>query len=74
MIYLDHNATTPVLPEALEAMMPYFTTEWGNPLSAYKFGAKKRTFGEVSFVHYDGAEGRFTRLLPGAGAGSVALH
>ncbi len=35
---------------------------------------KKRTCGEVSFIHYDGAEGRFTRLLPGAGAGSVALH
>lgn len=35
---------------------------------------KKRTFGEVSFVHYDGAEGRFTGLLPGAGAGSAALH
>lgn len=43
MIYLDHNATTPVLPEVLEAMMPYFTTEWGNPSSAYKFGAKVKT-------------------------------
>lgn len=40
MIYLDHNATTPVLPEVLEAMMPYFTTEWGNPSSTYKFGYK----------------------------------
>jgi cysteine desulfurase len=39
MIYLDHNATTPILPEVLEAMMPYLTTEWGNPSSAYKFGA-----------------------------------
>jgi cysteine desulfurase len=38
MIYLDYNATTPVLPEVLEAMMPYFTTEWGNPSSTYKFG------------------------------------
>jgi len=40
MIYLDYNATTPVLPEVLQAMMPYLTTEWGNPSSAYKFGAK----------------------------------
>jgi len=40
VVYLDHNATTPVLPEVLEAMMPYLTTEWGNPSSAYKFGAR----------------------------------
>ena len=40
MIYLDHNATTPILPEVLEAMMPYLTTEWGNPSSAYKFGSR----------------------------------
>lgn len=43
MIYLDHNATTPVLPEVLDAMMPYLTTEWGNPSSAYKFGAKVKS-------------------------------
>ena len=43
MIYLDYNATTPVLPEVLEAMMPYFTTEWGNPSSTYKFGYKIKT-------------------------------
>jgi hypothetical protein len=39
MIYLDHNATTPVLPEVFEAMQPYFCEELGNPSSAYKFGA-----------------------------------
>ena len=39
MIYLDHNATTPVLPEVFEAMRPYFCEEWGNPSSAYKFGS-----------------------------------
>ena len=43
VIYLDHNATTPILPEVLEAMMPYLTAEWGNPSSTYKFGAKLKT-------------------------------
>jgi cysteine desulfurase len=48
VIYLDHNATTPVLPEVLEAMMPYLTTEWGNPSSAYKFGAKLKSVIETA--------------------------
>jgi cysteine desulfurase len=48
MIYLDHNATTPILPEVLEAMMPYLTTEWANPSSAYKFGAKLKSVIETA--------------------------
>jgi cysteine desulfurase len=40
MIYLDHNATTPVTPEDFEAMRLYFCQEWGNPFSAYKFGSE----------------------------------
>jgi hypothetical protein len=47
VIYLDHNATTPIAPEVLEAMMPYLTTEWGNPSSAYKFGARLKGAAEV---------------------------
>lgn len=39
MIYLDHNATTPVLPEVVEGMMPFFREEWGNPSSSYRFGS-----------------------------------
>lgn len=48
MIYLDTNGTTRVLPEVLEAMMPYFTTEWGNPSSSYKFGSKLKTVVETA--------------------------
>ena len=37
-IYLDHNATTPVLPEVADAMEPYFREEWGNPSSIHWAG------------------------------------
>jgi cysteine desulfurase len=30
-IYLDYNATTPVRPEVLEALLPYYRDQFGNP-------------------------------------------
>lgn len=48
VIYLDHNATTPVLPEVFEAMRPYFCEEWGNPSSSYRFGSKLKTVIETA--------------------------
>lgn len=36
--YFDFNATTPLLPEVVEAMLPYLTTHFGNPSSAHAYG------------------------------------
>ncbi len=41
-IYLDHSATTPVRPEVLEAMYPYFTDIFGNASSIHTFGQKAK--------------------------------
>ncbi len=37
-VYLDHNASTPVHPEVLQAMLPYFSESFGNPSSIHGFG------------------------------------
>lgn len=41
-IYLDYNATTPVDPEVVTAMMPFFQKHFGNPSSAYSIGRLSR--------------------------------
>jgi len=37
-IYLDHNASTPVLPEVVESMLPYLREQFGNPSSSHPYG------------------------------------
>jgi len=47
-IYLDYNATTPVLAEVVDAMLPYFREHFGNPSSAHALGRRAREAVEVS--------------------------
>ena len=42
-IYLDHAATTPVRPEVLEAMLPFYGARFGNPSSTHRWGRDART-------------------------------
>lgn len=42
-LYLDYNATTPVDPEVIEAMEPFFREHFGNPSSSHYYGAITRT-------------------------------
>lgn len=62
-IYLDANATTPVLPAAREAAMAAMAEDFGNPSSAHSSGLKARAL-------MDGVRARAARVL-GAGSGRV---
>ncbi len=42
-VYLDYAATTPVAPDVLEYMLPYFSDKFGNPSSIHKFGQETRS-------------------------------
>ena len=64
-IYLDHAATTPVRPEVLEAMMPFFGPRFGNPSSTHRFGREAR-------AALDEARERLARLL-GASADEICF-
>ncbi len=55
-IYLDHNATTPLLPAAWEAMRPVMAEAFGNPSSAHHAGRKARQ-------HLEDARERVAALL-----------
>src|SRR5229473_835654 len=47
-VYLDFNATTPVEPEVLDAMLPYFSAEFGNAASIHTPGQRARAAAETA--------------------------
>ncbi len=61
-VYLDHQAATPLLPEAFEAMRPYFTDWFGNPSSLHEHGLRVREALKVArqkmaaLIHADSEE------------------
>lgn len=68
MIYLDHAATTPVMTEALEAMLPYHREVFGNPSSVYAAGREARKAVEEAREAVAGAVGAFpTEIIFTAG-------
>src|SRR5580698_1770906 len=62
-VYLDHNATTPVDPVVLKAMLPYLGDEFGNPSSAHALGRRARDAIEAARAEVAG--------LIGAGADEI---
>jgi len=48
MIYFDNNATTEIAPEVFEAMLPFLTSQYGNPSSAHNPGREARKIVEKS--------------------------
>ena len=60
MIYLDYQATTPLAPEAREAMLPFLGDAFGNPHSPHRMGREARAVVEL-------ARERIAALLPSGG-------
>ncbi|MBQ4086949.1 MAG: cysteine desulfurase NifS [Clostridia bacterium] len=72
LIYLDNSATTPLHPEVLQAMMPYFTEEYGNPSSIYGLGQSAKEAVESARVQVAEAIGAKPTEIYFTGCGSEA--
>lgn len=78
LIYLDHNATTPVIPESLEAMLPWLSVNCGNPSSNHGPGRLARRAIEEArekLARLIGAEPQQVLFTSGATeANNAAIH
>ncbi len=76
--YFDNNATTRIAPEVADAMIPMLREFWGNPSSAYKFGAQVHGHVEkarekvAALIHCDPKEVVFTSC--GTESNNSAIH
>src|SRR5262249_46350051 len=77
-IYLDHNATTPVDPDVLRAMLPFLREEYGNPSSAHALGKRARDAVEAARVEVAALIGaqpsEIVFTSGGTEASNIAIH
>ena len=73
-IYLDHAATTPLLPEVREAMLPWLGDEYGNPSSLYQEGAKAKAALDTAREAVSSALGCLFGEVLFTGSGSEAAN
>ncbi|MFA7324130.1 MAG: cysteine desulfurase family protein [Candidatus Nanopelagicales bacterium] len=71
-IYLDYNATTPVDPAVLTAMMPFLTSEFGNPSSEHAYGLAPRHALSIAREQVAALVGATAREIIFTGSGSEA--
>ena len=71
-IYLDYAATTPVRPEVIQAMLPYYADAFGNPSSLYSYGLESRQAIELARAKIAEAIGAKKEEIVFTGGGSEA--
>lgn len=73
-IYLDHNATTPVDPDVLTAMLPFLREEFGNPSSGYPLGRRARDAIETARAEVAALIGAFPDEIVFTGGGTESSN
>src|ERR1700759_2147411 len=73
-VYLDHNASTPVDPDVLKAMLPYLGDEFGNPSSAHALGRRARDAVETARAEGAALIGASPDEIPFTGGGPKASN
>ncbi|GAB6275185.1 MAG: cysteine desulfurase NifS [Peptococcaceae bacterium] len=71
-IFLDHAATTPAHPEVVKAMLPYFTSAFGNPSSIYAYGQEAKVAVEKARAKVAGFIGAKSEEVIFTGGGTEA--
>ena len=76
-VYFDHAASTPLHPEVIEAMLPYYNVHFGNPSSIHNFGTAPKKGVREAQEHVagmlGGAQDRIIFTASGTEANNIAL-